>query len=156
MCKFESYKIMRARFLLSSFFAFFLSACAINSHSEAHNVIKEGSAIGSVDGEWLKTLLIGNELPSSIRMVDIRNSLEFQRGHLAEATNIESKRVPSENFIAKLPKNRIIILTCDIGVESKKLYERLVFDGVDVSSIYYFNASVQILPSGKYIIRPKK
>lgn len=108
----------------------------------SNNGLKLGVDEGSVDGEWLKKLLLENKVPSYIQIVDVTAADEFKLGHLNGAINIEAANLKADELLAKLPKNKTIVFNCTAGGRSIEAWTKLNEAKFDVSEIFYLDANI--------------
>jgi rhodanese-related sulfurtransferase len=105
--------------------------------------VKVGVDEGTVDGEWLKALVMSNKVPANVVFVDIRNAPEFANGHMKGALNIEAGKLSAADLAAKLPKDKVAIFTCGTGARGMEAYIKLKDAKLDVSKAMYFDANVK-------------
>ena len=105
--------------------------------------VKVGVDEGTVDGEWLKALVVSNKVPANVVFVDIRNAPEFANGHMKGALNIEAGKLSAADLAAKLPKDKVAIFTCGTGARGMEAYIKLKDAKLDVSKAMYFDANVK-------------
>lgn len=106
------------------------------------NGLKLSSDEGSVDGEWLKKLILEDKVPSYIQIVDVLGPEEFKVGHIKGAINIEAGKLSAKELFEKLPKNKTIVFNCAAGGRSIEAWSKLNYEKFDVSEIYYFDANI--------------
>jgi rhodanese-related sulfurtransferase len=106
------------------------------------NGVKLGSDEGTVDGEWLKALIIANKVPANVQLVDVRSKEEYANGHLKGAINIYAEPMKAKALYAALPKGKTIIFNCSIGGRSLEAWTKLYDEKIDVSEIFYFDANI--------------
>ncbi|RXI28401.1 rhodanese-like domain-containing protein [Aliarcobacter trophiarum] len=106
------------------------------------NGLKLGSDEGTIDGEWLKELVLKDKVPSNIQIVNVLPSKDFAKGHIKGAINIEAEKLNSKELFDKLPKNKSIVFYCSAGSRSLEAWMKLKKDGIDVSEIFYFDAVI--------------
>lgn len=104
---------------------------------------KIGSDEGTIDGEWLKALIVENKVPENIQIVNVLPKKDFEKGNLKGSINIEAEKLSSKEIMDKLPKNKIIIFHCSAGSRSLEAWMKLKKDGVDMSEVFYFDAIVK-------------
>ena len=114
----------------------------IKKDSFSKNGLKHGSDNGSVDGEWLKKLILENKVPSYIQIVDVTAPNEFKNGHIKGAINIEASKLSVKELLEKLPKNKTIVFNCTAGGRSIEAWSKLNDEKIDTSEIYYFDANI--------------
>lgn len=66
-------------------------------------------------------------------VVDVRETWEYQGGHIPKAVNIPLSTLPTRLF--ELPKDRIILLVCNSGNRSGMAAEFLVNQGFDSEKV---------------------
>ncbi|MFV0480724.1 MAG: rhodanese-like domain-containing protein [Campylobacteraceae bacterium] len=103
--------------------------------------IKLGSDTGTVEPEWLKEQILKNKVPKNVLLVDVRDFEEYKVGHLKDAINLDAAKFTPLEIFEKLPKDKIIIFTCNLGNRSVETFYRLKKAKIDTSKIFYFNAS---------------
>lgn len=114
--------------------------------SEAPKVAKIVAGImlgedeGTVNGDWYKANL--TKLPG-VQLVDVRSPEEFKAGHIAGAINIEAGKLKAKEFVAKLPKDKIVIFNCSAGARSMEAWDKAKDGGADMSKVYYFDANIE-------------
>lgn len=106
------------------------------------NGMKLGVDEGSVDGEWLKKLILEDKVPEIIQIVDVTAPNEFKNGHIKGAINIEAAKLTAEELISKLPKGKTIIFNCTAGGRSIEAWAKLKAKKFDISEIYYLDANI--------------
>ncbi|MGM0519130.1 MAG: rhodanese-like domain-containing protein [Campylobacterota bacterium] len=106
------------------------------------NGAKLGLDNGSIDGEWLHSLIKKDEVPSYIQIVDVTSSEQFNKGHIKGAINIVAENLSAKELYAKLPKDKTIVFNCTAGGRSIEAWVKLKDAGYDVSDIFYFDANV--------------
>ncbi|MDD3008674.1 MAG: rhodanese-like domain-containing protein [Arcobacter sp.] len=106
------------------------------------NGMKLGVDEGSVDGEWLKKLILEDKVPEFIQIVDVTAPNEFKNGHIKGAINIEAAKLTAEELISKLPKGKTIIFNCTAGGRSIEAWAKLKAKKFDISEIYYLDANI--------------
>lgn len=104
--------------------------------------MKLGVDEGSVDGEWLKKLILEDKVPEFIQIVDVTAPNEFKNGHIKGAINIEAAKLTAEELISKLPKGKTIIFNCTAGGRSIEAWAKLKAKKFDISEIYYLDANI--------------
>ncbi|RBQ28523.1 rhodanese-like domain-containing protein [Aliarcobacter vitoriensis] len=106
------------------------------------NGAKLGSDEGTVDGEWLKSLILENKVPSYIQIVNVLSKKDFEKGNIEGSINIETDKLSAKEILEKLPKDKTIIFHCSAGARSLEAYMKLQKDKVDLSEIFYFDANI--------------
>lgn len=115
--------------------------------------VKLGMDEGTVDGEWYKALIVSGKIPANVAVIDVRTPSEFASGHIKGAINIEAGKMSAQEFAAKLPKNKVVILNCAAGGRSMDAFMKLQKAKIDVSKILYFDANIKCDNSGKCEIK---
>lgn len=106
------------------------------------NGLKIGKDEGSVDGEWLKALILEDKVPQFIQIVNVLNPEEFKNGHIKGSINIEAGKLSAQELYEKLPKNKTIVFHCTAGSRSLEAWMKLNSKKYDMSEIYYFDANI--------------
>lgn len=106
------------------------------------NGLKLGSDEGSVDGEWLKKLILEDKVLPFIQIVDVTSPDEFKPGHIKGAINIEAGKLTAKELFEKLPKNKTIVFNCTAGGRSIDAWSKLKYEKFDISEIYYLDANI--------------
>lgn len=101
--------------------------------------VKLGEDEGTVDGEWFKTNMY--KLPNIV-IVDVRAPDEFKVGHLKGSINIEAEKLKGADFVAKLPKDKTVIMNCSSGGRALEAWMKAKDAKADMSKIYYFDANI--------------
>ena len=115
--------------------------------------IKLGADEGTVDGEAFKALVISDKVPSNVVVVDVRTAGEYANGHIKGAINIEAGKLSPTEFAAKLPKGKVVVLSCAAGSRSMEAFLKLKDAKIDVSKIFYFDANVKCDKASKCEIK---
>lgn len=105
--------------------------------------IKLGADEGTVDGEWYKAHIMAGTVPSNVAIIDVRSPSEYANGHIKGAINIEAGKLSAQEFAAKLPKGKVVILNCSAGGRSMEAFLKLQGAKIDVSKIFYFDANIK-------------
>lgn len=106
------------------------------------NGIKYGVDEGSIDGEWLYSLIKSKKVPSNLQIIDVTASDEFSKGHIKGAINIQAEKFNAKEFYEMLPKNKSIVFNCTAGGRSLEAWMKLKDANYDVSEIFYFDANI--------------
>ncbi|MFV7789498.1 rhodanese-like domain-containing protein [Aliarcobacter lanthieri] len=106
------------------------------------NGAKLGSDEGTIDGEWLKKLILDNKVPEYIQIVNVLPKKDFDKGNIKGSINIEADKLSAKEIFEKLPKNKTIIFHCSAGARSLETYMKLQKDKYDLSEIFYFDANI--------------
>ena len=115
--------------------------------------IKLGEDEGTVDGDAYKALIVAGKIPANVAVVDVRSASEFASGHIKGAINLEIGKMSVAEAIAKLPKNKVIIINCASGGRAMEAHMKLKAGKADVSKIFYFDANIKCDTSGKCDIK---
>jgi len=102
--------------------------------------VKLGTDRGTVDGEWFKTHILNDTVPRNVVLVDVRSFEEYTQGHIQNAINIDAAKFDALTLAQKLPKDKVVIFTCQVGNRSLEAFYKLKKAEVDVSKVVYFNA----------------
>ena len=70
----------------------------------------------------------------NVQLVDVRTPLEYRRGHIADAINIDFYSSDFFRELEKLDKYRPVFLYCRSGVRSRRAAEKLAI--LDFEEIY--------------------
>ena len=106
------------------------------------NGAKLGEDEGSIDGEWLKALILEDKVPSYIQIVNVLSEKDFKKGHIKGSINIEADKLSAKELFEKLPKGKTIIFNCTAGARSIEAWSKLKKDNIDISDILYFDANI--------------
>ena len=106
------------------------------------NGAKLGRDEGTIDGEWLKALILENKLPENIQIVNILPAKDFAKGNIKGSINIEAEKLTPKEIIEKLPKDKTIIFHCSAGSRSLEAWMKLQKDNIDMNEIFYFDANI--------------
>lgn len=74
---------------------------------------------------------VSNELKKGTQLIDVRETHEFQNGHIKGARNIPLSKL-REHVLAK---NKKYLLICQSGMRSKKAYKILNKANFDVTNV---------------------
>ena len=107
-----------------------------------NNGVKLGSDEGTVDGEWLKALIIENKVPANVQIVNVLSPKDYEKGHIAGSINIQADKLKPQELFEKLPKDKTVIFHCSAGSRSLEAWTDLKKAGIDVSEILYFDANI--------------
>lgn len=102
--------------------------------------VKLGTDRGTVDGEWFKTHILNDTVPHNVVLVDVRSFDEYTQGHLKNAINIDASKFDALALFQKLPKDKIVIFTCQVGNRSLEAFYKLKKAGFESTKVFYFNA----------------
>lgn len=114
----------------------------VKKEAFSKNGLKLGSDEGSVDGEWLKKLILEDKVPAFIQIVDVTAPNEFKNGHIKGAINIEAAKLSAEELLSKLPKDKTVVFNCTAGGRSIEAWAKLKAKKFDISEIYYLDANI--------------
>lgn len=104
--------------------------------------VKLGSDEGTVDGEWLKKLILTKKVPSNVQIVDVTPAEDFGVAHLPGAINIYAEKLSAKELVLKLPENKAVMFTCASGARALEAWQKLKDAKLDLSNIFYFDANV--------------
>jgi hydroxyacylglutathione hydrolase len=104
--------------------------------------VKAGMDEGTVDGEWLKALILADKVPANVAIIDVRNSPEFASGHIKGALNIDAGKMTAADLAAKLPKGKVTIFVCGSGARGMEAYIKLKDGKQDISKVMYLDANI--------------
>ena len=62
---------------------------------------------------------------TNIVVLDVRTAAEFEKGHIAGATNIDINSLRFEEKIRALDKSKSYVVTCAVGVRSARACKKL-------------------------------
>jgi len=96
---------------------------------------------GMVYGDWFKNML--KNKPANIILIDVRTEAEFKSGNLKNSINISKEEMSAKDFLAKLPKDKIIIFVCSSGARSLEAYLLAVENGFDPTKVFYLDANME-------------
>ncbi len=117
-----------------------------NKVSSQASISKNGAKLGldegSIDGEWLYSLIKEDKIPSFIQIVDVTSPEEFLSGHLKTAINIPADALDAKTLYEKLPKDKTIVFNCTAGGRSIEAWTKLKNAKYNVEEIFYFDANV--------------
>jgi len=103
------------------------------------NGIKPGADEGTVDGEWFKA---NYKTLTNVQIVDVRSAGEHAAGAMAGAINIEAGAMSAADFVAKLPKDKVVVFHCASGGRAMEAHAKAIEGGADKSKTYYFDANL--------------
>eukprot|EP01029_Cantina_marsupialis_P021579 TRINITY_DN51837_c1_g1_i2.p1 TRINITY_DN51837_c1_g1~~TRINITY_DN51837_c1_g1_i2.p1 ORF type:complete len:396 (-),score=58.36 TRINITY_DN51837_c1_g1_i2:32-1219(-) len=106
------------------------------------NGAKLGADEGSIDGEWLYSLIKQDKVPSFIQIVDVTSADEYKQGHLKGAISVTAENYSAKELLSKLPKGKTTVFNCTAGGRSIDAWTKLNEAGIDVSEIFYFDANI--------------
>ncbi|MGL1930591.1 MAG: rhodanese-like domain-containing protein [Desulfotalea sp.] len=104
--------------------------------------VKLGADEGTVDGEWLNSLIKKGNVPVNVILVDVRETEDYVMGHLAGSMNIFAEKLTAAQLAAKLPKNKIVVFYCSSGARAMEAFLKLEDAKKDVSKVMYFDANI--------------
>lgn len=108
----------------------------------SNNGVKLGSDEGTVDGEWLKALILENKVPENVQIINVLSAKDFEKGHISGSINIQAEKLKPEELAKKLSKDKTTIFHCSAGSRSLEAWMELKKAGVDMSEIFYFDANI--------------
>lgn len=106
------------------------------------NGAKLGKDDGTVDGEWLKKLILEDKVPNNLVIVNVLSAKDFAKGHIKGSINIEAEKFEAKELYAKLPKDKTVVFHCSAGARSLEAWMKLQKANFDVSEIFYLDASI--------------
>lgn len=106
------------------------------------NGVMLGLDEGTVDGEWIKKLILENKVPANIQIVDVTSKEEFKSGHLVGSINITAGDLTAKELYEKLPKDKSVIFNCTAGGRSLEAWTKLQEAEYDLSEVFYFDANI--------------
>ena len=106
------------------------------------NGVKLGKDDGTVDGEWLKKLIVENKVPNNVVIVNVLSAKDFAKGNIKGSINIEAEKLEAKDLYAKLPKDKSVVFHCSAGARSLEAWMKLQKANLDVSEIFYLDANV--------------
>jgi len=80
-------------------------------------------------------------------LVDVRSAKDFQAGHIPTAINIPYRDIANTPNLAKLPRDKEIILYCNSGHESTKVLSILKMLGYNAYGMKWGMMAWNIVPS---------
>jgi rhodanese-related sulfurtransferase len=104
--------------------------------------IKLGEDEGTVDGEWLNSLIAAGNVPDNLVIVDVRGPEDFASGHLKGAINIKAGNIDAAQLAAKLPNDKVSVFACGSGARAMEAFFKLKDGKQDVSKVMYFDANI--------------
>jgi rhodanese-related sulfurtransferase len=105
--------------------------------------VKAGVDEGTVDGEWLKGLIISAKVPENVVLVDVRGAADFANGHLPKAVHLEAGKMSAAELFAKLPKGKVVVMVCGTGARAMEAYTKLKEAKLEVGKVMYFDANIK-------------
>lgn len=117
------------------------SAAPKNEAPKMIGAIKLGEDEGTVDTQWFNQNL--GKMPSDVIIIDIRGGADHTKGHFAGAKNIEKKGKNAKEFVALLPKDKLVILTCATGTRSLETWLEITGEGLMKDKIFYLDATIK-------------
>lgn len=109
---------------------------------KSKNGAKVGLDEGSIDGQWLYSLIKEDKIPAFIQIVDVTSPEEFESGHLKTAINIPADALDAKALYEKLPKDKTIVFNCTAGGRSIEAWTKLKNAKYEVGEIFYFDANI--------------
>jgi rhodanese-related sulfurtransferase len=104
--------------------------------------VKLGADEGTVDGEWLKKLILTNKVPANVQIVDVTATEDFGVAHIPGAVNVYAEKLSAKELVFKLPVHKAVIFTCASGARALEAWQKLKDAKLDVSNMFYFDANV--------------
>ncbi len=80
-------------------------------------------------------------------LVDVRSAKDFQAGHIPTAINIPYRDIANAQSLAKLPRDKEIILYCNSGHESTKVLSILKMLGYNAYGMKWGMMAWNVVPS---------
>ncbi len=121
------------------------STKSADKQTVATGPIPQGQDKGTVDAKFVENYVkTGEPKDVKITIVDVKKPAEYKTAHLKGSVNIP-KDLSDADFVAKLPKEGYIVLTCATGTRSLETYLRLKDDIklADISRVFYLDAEVK-------------
>ncbi|NLU33394.1 MAG: sulfurtransferase [Wolinella succinogenes] len=100
-----------------------------------------GEDEGTVDTAWFNSIL--GKKPENVTIVDIRGPADHAKGKFAGSINIEKKGKSAQEFVALLPKDQYIILTCATGTRSLEAWLEISGAGLLKDKVFYLDATIK-------------
>jgi rhodanese-related sulfurtransferase len=72
-------------------------------------------------------------LPDDLTVVDVREPVEWQHGHLDGSLHLPMSELPAR--LAELPADRRLLVVCKVGGRSARVVQYLVAQGVDAINL---------------------
>jgi rhodanese-related sulfurtransferase len=114
-------------------------AAAAEKTAEMVNGIKLGEDEGTVDGEWFKA---NYKTLANVQIVDVRSASDHKAGAMAGSINLEAEKMNAKDFVAALPKDKVVVFHCASGGRAMEAQAKAVEGGMDASKVYYFDANL--------------
>ena len=103
------------------------------------NGMKLGEDEGTVDGDWFKA---NYKTLSNVQIVDVRSPSEHKVGAMPGAINIEAEKFSPKDFVAKLPKDKVVVFHCASGGRAMEALDKAKDGGADMTKTFYFDANI--------------
>lgn len=133
----------------------FLSIAIGSLLSATELQIKMGEDKGSVDGNWFKKHY--KNLPKDIHVIDVRKDIQRAAGYLPRSIHLNRRKMDSQTFVNKLPKDGRIIFTCQTGMLSlDSYYELKLLKYKEMDRIFYLDGYVVCDKNNKCEIHPNE
>ncbi len=113
-----------------------------NKPTMSKNGAKLGVDEGSINGEWLHSLIKEDKVPAFVQIVDVTDPSEFKNGHIKGAINIPAEKLSAKELFEKLPKGKTVVFNCTAGGRSIEAWTKLKDAKLDISEVFYFDANV--------------
>jgi rhodanese-related sulfurtransferase len=111
--------------------------------------VKAGAEEGSIDIATFEKIL--KENPDSIYLIDVRDAVEYQKGHFKTAVNIPTDDL--EKKVKELPSDKPIVFACNTGAKSGEAYYMLQDLRPELKEVYYLEATATYKKDGSYQIK---
>jgi rhodanese-related sulfurtransferase len=76
---------------------------------------------------------LANPLPDTLTVVDVRESVEWHHGHVADSLHLPMSELPAR--LAELPTGGQLLVVCKVGGRSARVVQYLVQQGVDAVNL---------------------
>lgn len=116
-----------------------VAAPTTKAEAKMVNGMKLGVDEGTVDGDWFKA---NYKNLSNVQIVDVRSPSEYKAGAMPGAINIDAGKLSPKDFVAKLPKDKVVVFHCASGGRAMEAWDKAKEGGADVGKIYYFDANI--------------
>jgi rhodanese-related sulfurtransferase len=111
---------MKEKSIILVFIAFlFIANCA---HQGFTKKIEYIISNGNLNSEELKELI--DKKNKDLVLIDVRSEKEYISGYIPTAINIPHMKIQEHS--AEIPKKKLIIVYCKVGVRAKKAQEKLM------------------------------
>jgi rhodanese-related sulfurtransferase len=108
----------------------FLWTVCLLSAVTAWSADEKGSAVKRIGIEEYERL----RRDTNNVVLDVRSKAEFEKGHIAGATNIDINSLRFDEVVAKLDTNRTYLVNCAVGMRSARACKKM--EGVGFKSLY--------------------